>query len=264
VRPFDLICDAEDERVAPYRDLRAGDSVLRRHGFIAEGRVVLARAAGHGLHPLRSVLVADRLQDVIGPLLEPLGPEVERLAAPQAVMDRICGFPVHRGVLAYGQRSALPSPAEALARLAPDALVVCAVGVGDPENMGAIFRNAAAFGARAIILDATCCDPLCRRAIRVSVGASLTIPHARLAPGEDLLGELERHGMEALALSPGGALALKAVSRAGPVALIVGAEGPGLPLDLLARCRTVRIPMTNGFDSLNVATALAVALHHLS
>ncbi len=260
---FEEIADPEDVRVAPYRDLKSRDALLSRHGIIVQGLVALERAAASGLYPLGSVLIADRLQGRLGPWLETLGPDVRRFAAPQHVLDRICGFPLHRGVLAYGPRPELPAAADLLRGLGPRALVACVVGINDPENMGALFRNAAAFGATAVVVDSTACDPLSRRAIRVSVGAALCTPCARLSPGEDLIDLLQAYGVQPLALSPSGALSLKAISMTGPTALLVGAEGPGLPDVLLARCRSVRIPMAGGFDSLNVATALAVALHHL-
>ena len=183
--------------------------------------------------------------------------------ASQSVSDDICGFPVHRGVLAYGPRPDLPSADTLLAALPTPALVVVAVGVNDPNNMGAIFRNAAAFGAAAVLLDATCCDPLYRRAIRVSVGTALTTPFARLEAGEDFLVLLRRHDLQPVALSPSGATPLTALSPAPRTAVLIGAEGPGLPEGLLAQAKSVCIPMADGFDSLNVATALAIALHHL-
>ena len=238
--------------------------MVRRHGFIAEGRLVLQKTIAQGRYPLSSVLVSARQHLALAGELEALAPQVELYVAEQAVMDQVCGFPVHRGVLAYGQRPKLPSAADLLAQLGPKAIVVCAIGLNDVDNIGAIFRNAAAFGVDAVLLDATCCDPLYRRAIRVSVGSALTTPFARLQAGEDLLACLHRHGLEVVALSPGGGTSLKALPVTRRMAVLVGAEGPGLPEALLAQAHTVRIPMAAGIDSLNVATALAVALHHLS
>ena len=262
MRPFSLILDHEDPRVDAYRDLQ-DDAAVRRHGFIAQSWVVLERAIAQGRYPLSSVLLSDKQHLRLSPLLQELGPEVALYVAGQAVMDRTCGFPVHRGVLAHARSPELPAASDLLASLGPETLVVCAVGVNDIENMGAIFRNAAAFGAAAVLLDPTCCDPLFRRAIRVSVGAALTMPFARLQPGEDLLALLHQHALEPVALSPSGNTSLKALSPTSRTAVLVGAEGPGLPQALLAHTRTVRIPMAGGFDSLNVATALAVALHQL-
>jgi tRNA G18 (ribose-2'-O)-methylase SpoU len=147
--------------------------------------------------------------------------------------------------------------------MGPGAIAVALFGIGNHDNMGAIFRNAAAFGADAVLLDAACCDPLYRKAIRVSVGAALSVPFARLPAGSDALELLRRHGVEPVALSPSGSASLAELRRPARAALLLGAEGPGLAPAVLARCRTVAIPMAGAFDSLNVATACGIALHHL-
>jgi tRNA G18 (ribose-2'-O)-methylase SpoU len=129
--------------------------------------------------------------------------------------------------------------------------------------MGGIFRNVAAFGASAVLLDAGCCDPLYRKAIRVSVGAALTVPFARL-PGEaDLAGTLAGAGFQVVALSPRGEVELDDLACGPRMAPLFGAEGPGLAPELLARVTSVRIAMAPGFDSLNVATTSALVLHRL-
>jgi tRNA G18 (ribose-2'-O)-methylase SpoU len=115
-----------------------------------------------------------------------------------------------------------------------------------------------------VLLDAECCDPLYRKAIRVSVGACLLTPFARIPAGTDVVTLLARAGFEAISLSPSGELALKAYERPKRVAALFGAEGPGLSAEVLARTRTVRIPMVDGFDSLNVATTSGIVLHHLA
>ena len=114
-----------------------------------------------------------------------------------------------------------------------------------------------------MLLDPRCCDPLYRKAIRVSVGAALKVPFARLAEGEDVLELLEAADFETLALSPAGAEPVSALVRPPRAAVILGAEGPGLPPALLANARTLRIPMADGWDSLNVAAASAIVLHQL-
>lgn len=247
-----------------YRALRERDAVGRRHGFIAEGATVLIKAIRTGRYPLRSVLLSQKQQARLAGLLEELRSDVPVYVADQPVLDAICGFDLHRGVLALGAQPILPDPGELLAGLAEKSTIVCLIGINDVENMGSIFRNAAALGAEGVLLDDSCCDPLYRRAIRVSVGACLTVPFARLAPGADLLGLLARHRFQPLAFTPGGSASLKDVEPFVRNALLFGAEGPGLPLDLLAGALTVRIPMAGGFDSLNVAAASAIALHHLT
>jgi tRNA G18 (ribose-2'-O)-methylase SpoU len=244
------VTDPFDPRIEPYRQIRERDLVGRQGLFIAEGRVVIEKALAAGRHPLVSVLVAQARLAALAPLLDQLGSDVPIYAAAQPVMDAIAGFPVHRGLLALGRRCE-PQPAAMLAALPTDALVVALAGIANHDNMGGVFRNVAAFGADAVLLDATCCDPLYRKAIRVSVGAALTT-------------ELTAAGFEVVALSPRGAVELGDLpSPAGRTAALIGAEGPGLSLDLLARARTVRIDMASGFDSLNVATTSGIFLHHL-
>jgi tRNA G18 (ribose-2'-O)-methylase SpoU len=180
------------------------------------------------------------------------------------VMDAIAGFHIHRGILAHGERSAPLSASDLLAAAGPDALVVVLFGIANHDNIGGVFRNAAAFGAAGVLIDPTCCDPLYRKAIRVSVGAALSLPFARLSPGDDAIALLRAHGFTPLALSPAGRTPLKSLSRPLRPAVLLGAEGPGLPPDILARADTISIPMAGAFDSLNVATTSGIVLHHLA
>ncbi|MDR3513735.1 MAG: RNA methyltransferase [Caulobacteraceae bacterium] len=259
------IDDPDDPRIAAYRDVRERDLVGRRGGFIAEGEVVLrVLLGGASRHAAASLLVAAQRVAKVGPLVEPLPPEVPVYVASQAVMDAIVGFSIHRGLLAHGLRAPEAGAEALLAGLPERALVLVLFGIANHDNMGGLFRNAAAFGADAVLIDETSCDPLYRKAIRVSVGAALKVPFARLAPGTDPLALLEAAGFEALALSPAGAEPLAGLRRPARAAVLLGAEGPGLPDELLRRARTVSIPMASGWDSLNVAAASAVVLHELS
>ncbi|UTP41569.1 RNA methyltransferase [Phenylobacterium sp. LH3H17] len=258
------IDDPDDPRVAAYRDVRERDLVGRQGLFVAEGEVVLRVLASSRLHRPVSLLIAQKRMAGLSETLAAIPDDVPIYAAGQAVMDAVVGFPIHRGILALGTRVAEPDPAELLGGLPARALVLVLSAIANHDNMGGLFRNAAAFGADAVLLDADCCDPLYRKAIRVSVGAALTKPFARLAPGADLLGLLEGQGFEAVALSPRGAATLAELSRPPRVAVVLGAEGAGLSEALLARARTVRIPMADGFDSLNVAVTAGVVLHHLA
>lgn len=262
------VCDPEDPRIAGYRLVRERDLVGRQGQFMAEGEVVLRLLAADGArrtgHRLQSVLLSQAQAARLGAVVAGLPASVPVYVAAQPVMDAIAGFPIHRGILALGQ-AASPAAADALlARLGPRALVAAALGIANHDNMGGLFRNAAAFGADAVLLDAAACDPLYRKAIRVSVGASLTVPFARLADGAALLDTLAAHGFEVLALSPSGREPLAGLKRGPRIAAVFGTEGPGLPAALLARARTVAIPMAGGFDSLNVATASGIVLHHLA
>lgn len=257
------IADPADPRVADYLQVRERDLVGREGRFIAEGVVVLEKLIAASRHPLRSVLVAKKRLDALAGLLAGVPAGVPVYAADQAVMDAIVGFPIHRGVLAVGER-AEPSAAALLEHLPAQALVVGLMGIANHDNMGGLFRNAAAFGVDAVLVGADCCDPLYRKAIRVSVGAALTVPFARLSPGEDLIDLLAARGFEALALSPAGERTLAELAPSPRQAALFGAEGPGLSAALMARTRTVRIPMAAGFDSLNVATTSGIVLHRLA
>jgi tRNA G18 (ribose-2'-O)-methylase SpoU len=147
-------------------------------------------------------------------------------------------------------------------------LVVIVEGVNDQENLGAIFRNAAAFGAGAVLLDPTSADPLYRRSVRVSLGLVLRVPFTRMVPWPASLALVADSGFTALALTPGpyaeDLVTVAPEMQGGKVAVVVGAEGPGLSAAVLGRCRPVRIPMAPGVDSLNVAAATAVALHRFA
>ncbi len=139
-------------------------------------------------------------------------------------------------------------------------------GVTDNENVGGLFRNAAAFGVAGVVLDATSADPLYRRSVRVSMGHVLRLPFTRVPDATAAIGTLRGLGFEVLALTPAaGAEEIRTVAATDRRVLLVGAEGPGLSARALAAAdRRVRIAMAAGVDSLNVATAAAVALHHLS
>jgi len=265
VKP-ELISDPADSRLALYRDLK--DSALRRKAeldggyFVIEGRLAL-EAGLASPYPVLSVLVLQRRLGVLEELKLPPGTRV--YAAERDVLAAVAGFDVHRGLLAVGRRLPLPSPA---GLLSSSRLAVVVEAVNDQENIGAIFRNAAAFGAGAVLLSPTCSDPLYRRSIRVSLGHALRLPFCRLEPWPDALGLLVRAGFVPVALTP--ARSVEDIAAAAgelqgrKVALIVGSEGSGLSRAVLAMSNAVRIPLAPGTDSLNVATALAIALHRFS
>jgi tRNA G18 (ribose-2'-O)-methylase SpoU len=262
---FVPISDPADPRVAPYLAVREKDLVGRRGEFIAEGEVVLrVLLSGNARAKASSVLVAQNRVARLAALAPNALADLPVYVANQAVMDAIVGFPIHRGMLAHGIRPPDVGAGPLLARLSAQALVLALFGIANHDNMGGLFRNAAAFGVDAVLLDSSCCDPLYRKAIRVSVGAALKVPFARLGDGEDPLALLEFAGFEALALAPAGTEPVSALRRPSRAAVLLGAEGPGLPPELLARARTLRIPMADGWDSLNVAAASAIVLHQLT
>ncbi|MBX3580280.1 MAG: RNA methyltransferase [Rhizobiaceae bacterium] len=252
----------DDPRVAPYVAIRERDLAGREGRFIAEGKVVLNVLFSARRFDAESVLV---LENRLAGLTDTLGQAPAAMpvyVASQQVMDAIAGFHIHRGILAIGRKRAAETPSQILAALPRNALVVVLVGLSNHDNVGAIFRNAAAFGADAILLDKGCCDPLYRKAIRVSVGAALKIPFAVALETDMLVQLLEAEAFDQVALSPAGVTEIRSTSRSARVAIYLGAEGPGLPDTIMCRLRTVRIDMADGFDSLNVAAASAIALHH--
>jgi len=180
------------------------------------------------------------------------------------VLDGTAGFHLHRGILALGEKPAAVPVTERLAGLPESALVVLACGIGNHDNMGGIFRNAAAFGADAVLLDRHCCDPFYRKAIRVSVGAVLRTPMVVGLEAAEAVEALKAAGFAVLAMTPAADRTLDQVPAASRIAVVLGAEGPGLPRELIARCTPVGIRMSGGFDSLNVGTAGAIALHHFA
>lgn len=256
-----FIDDPADPRLADYREVRERD-LAGRDGFMAEGQVVLEKLIRGGRHPVRSVLVAEKRLAGLSGLLAGLPQSAPVYAASQAAMDAVVGFPIHRGILAVGERRPLDVDA-LLAGLPQEALIVGLVGIANHDNMGGLFRNAAAFGADAVLLDDSCCDPLYRKAIRVSVGAALTTPFAMAGSADALSERLAGAGFTVVALSPQGCVALADFEPVARTAALFGAEGPGLPQAVLDRARSVRIPMAGGFDSLNVATSSGIVLHHL-
>ncbi|WP_421935833.1 TrmH family RNA methyltransferase [Phenylobacterium sp.] len=256
------IDDPDDPRLAPYRAVRERDLVGREGLFVAEGRVVLEKAVVAMPDAIQSVLIAEHRMDALSGVLAGLPQATPVYAAAQAAMDAVVGFPIHRGILAIGRRPERDAAA-LLSGLPARALVVGLVGIANHDNMGGVFRNAAAFGADAVLLDDTCCDPLYRKAIRVSVGAALSTPFARVGDAAAMIGRLADAGFETVALSPAGETELRELRAAHRTAALFGAEGPGLPPEVLAQCRTVRIAMAGGFDSLNVATTSGIVLHAL-
>lgn len=255
----------DDPRVAGFRDIRERDLTGREGLFVAEGEVVLnVLTSSRSLCRPRALLIDRRRLDGLADLLGRLDPETPVYAASQAVLDQVAGFHLHRGMLALGEKPPATSLQQVLAGLDETAVVVLACGIGNHDNMGGIFRGAAAFGAGAVLLDDRCCDPFYRKAIRVSVGAVLRTP---MAVGLDALKAVETlgaAGFRVLAMTPAAATQLDETPRGGRVAVVLGTEGEGLPAAVLDRCEPVGIRMSGGFDSLNVAVAGAIALHHFA
>ncbi len=264
--PAIAITDPDDPRVAPFRAIREKDLVGRQGLFIAEGTVVLrvlSEAPAARFEAERILVLENRLAGIAG-VLKAYPDNVPLFTCNAAVMNAITGFDMHRGVLALGRITGRPAAEDLIATLPEDALVVVCIGLSNHDNAGAIFRNATALGADAVLLDETSCDPLYRKALRVSVGSVLKMPWARGDSGPAILAALARAGFDVLALSPSGGEPLHRVSPGRRVALVLGTEGEGLPADIMAAFRTVRIPQAPGLDSLNVGNAAAIALYQLA
>jgi tRNA G18 (ribose-2'-O)-methylase SpoU len=258
---------ADDPRVAGYRAVRDGDLLRTLGMFVAEGRHIARRIIEDDRYRVQSLFVNDAALNGLESVLGRLDPDVPVFAGAPDVLAAVSGYEVHRGCLALVHRPP-PLAMDVLAKSVTTLLVL--EGVSNPDNVGGIFRNAAAFGAGGVVLSPTCCDPLYRKAIRTSMGAALRVPFARV-DREDWPGVLMRlkdAGFTTVALTPrepSETLELFAARpRAGRTALIVGTEGAGLTEDVEeAADFRVRIPISGEVDSLNVAVAVAIALREL-
>jgi tRNA G18 (ribose-2'-O)-methylase SpoU len=253
--------DPDDVRVDGFRDLSAADRRPDRPGgrglVLAEGVVVVQRMLASRFTPFALFGVGRRYDQLAADLT---GVDVPCYRASAEVMAEVVGFHLNRGVLAAAHRPAEPEPARMLAGARTVAVLE---GVNDHENIGSIFRNAAGLGADAVLFGAGCADPLYRRAVRVSMGHVLRVPFAHLPSWPDSLELLRDNGFRIIALTPDATAATLAAAMTGDrVALLLGAEGPGLTEAAMAVADVrARIPMAPGTDSLNVATAAAMAFY---
>lgn len=261
--PIVPVEDLDDPRLADYAHLRSPSrrmALERERGiFTVEGRLSVEALLASPF-VVRSLFVAsEHVARVAGLATD----EVPVYTMPARSMEAVSGVHFHRGVLAVAERPALPAVADVVAG-ARTVLVLEAVN--DHENVGSLFRNAAAFGVDAVVLDPTTSDPLYRRATRVSLGHVLRVPFARVdrAAWPAALAEMAADGLTTVALTPAAdaePLGALMADRPDRVALVLGAEGPGLTEAAQAVVRRrVRIPMAPGVDSVNVATAAAIAL----
>jgi tRNA G18 (ribose-2'-O)-methylase SpoU len=258
------ISDPADRRLDDFRAVREPELAASRGLFIAEGRLVVRRLLTQSRLATRSVLVTPSARQAVEDVM-PSRPDLEVYVAPQDVMNTVTGFNIHRGCLATGVRPATTGWRE----LATHARrLVILEHVGDADNVGAIFRSAAAFDADGVLIGPTCADPLYRKAIRTSMGAALTLPFAYLEPWPAALYELTNDGWAVAALTPtADAVPLHdfAASSHERVALAVGHEGTGLSEEALRAANYhVRIPIRAAVDSLNVAAAAAIALYEVT
>ena len=255
--------DPDDERLDDFRALTTADRRPDRPGgrgfVIAEGVVVVRRLLA-SRYPLRAVLgVPRRIDELAADLAAHTAPVY---ATSAEVMAEVVGFHLNRGVLAVADR---PGAWTADDVVADARRLLVLEGVGDHENLGSLFRNAAALGVDGVLLGPGCSDPLYRRSVRVSMGNVLTVPFAPLEPWPAGLKWLRDKGFVVLAMTPAAAaVPVGEFAGAERAAVLLGSEGPGLTAGAVeAADAAVRIPMAGGVDSLNVATAGAVACYAL-
>jgi tRNA G18 (ribose-2'-O)-methylase SpoU len=276
-----VVDDPSDPRLADYArltEVRLRTALEPAHGlFVAEGDKVIRRAVAAG-YEVRSMLVT---QDKLAGLADVAGacPGPVYLVSDE-VAEQVTGYRVHRGALASVARRALPTVTGLLSATADQPRggepgwprrIVILEDLVDHGNVGGIFRCAAALGVDAVILSPRCADPLYRRAVKVSMGAVLAVPYARMSDWRGGLAEIRAAGFALLALTPDqSAVPLDKLAPAGRVALLLGTEGDGLSSRWLAEADTaVCIPMSAGamalgVDSLNVVAAAAIACHELA
>jgi len=268
--PVVRISGADDPRVSAYRSVTDPELMRARGLFVAEGRLVVERLIAEGRYGIQSLLLSEAASRALEPALGALQPSVPVYVCQSPDFRGISGYDVHRGCLALSARPAPPLIDDVLAQAR---LVVVLEGVTNADNVGGVFRNAAAFGADAVLLDGASCDPLYRKAIRTSMAATLHVPFARMNDRADdwpaALAGLKARGFTLAAFTPSGTTCDldELAASAGParIALLFGSEGPGLgAVSEAAADYRVRIPIDPRVDSLNLAVAAGIALHRLS
>ncbi|MCH2138714.1 MAG: RNA methyltransferase [Phycisphaerales bacterium] len=256
---------ADDPRVDVYRDVRDRDLRGREGLFMAESEMVVRRLL-RTPERLQSIFLSPPRLEAMRDVLHDMPDAVAVYTAPLDVMTAIAGFHIHRGVLAAGLRPAASSlvPEQLMDALPAEGpcLVVAAQGMTNVDNMGGLFRLAAAFGAHGVLLDSTCCDPLYRKAIRVSMGHTLSTPMAVTADLADTLQALRSRGLGVWAAeSAPQSVPLNSAPPPARAVIVLGNEGHGLSDDVMRVAETVvEIPMADGVPSLNVTSAASVVL----
>jgi len=261
--PTESVSDPGDPRLADYRNVPDAELLRDRGVFVAEGRLVVRRLLTASRFPARSVLVTETAYLALDDLLA--ATPVPVYVVPPALLGHITGFDIHRGCLALGERH---DRADWRALTAAGRRLVILERVGNADNVGSIFRNAVAFGADGVLLDETSTDPLYRKAIRTSMGAALSLPFARMDGWPESLALLRKQGVTTIGLVPSATQTIRDVARMTQgkrIGLLLGHEGEGLSPGAIAHCDHLAcVPMAAGIDSLNVATAAAVALYEIA
>jgi tRNA G18 (ribose-2'-O)-methylase SpoU len=269
--PIERLTSSFDPRVAEYRHIAEADLVRSRGLFVAEGRLVVKRLI-EDRHRFRSVLVNDTAYRSLEGALTGVAEHVPVYVCETTDLVEITGYNIHRGCLALVERPTARTSGSLIAEITQTrkrrTIVVILEGIANADNVGGVFRNAAAFSSDAVLLSPTCCDPLYRKAIRTSMAATLRVPFARFEQWPDDLVQLREAGFTIAALTPREpCVTLGEFSTALPsarLALLAGTEGQGLTAEAEAAADVrVRIPIAPEVDSLNVAVAVGIALHRL-
>lgn len=258
------VTDPDDARLDDFRRLQ--DHTKRRRleeagrFFIVEGWEAVRRLLSSGWE-VRSLLVADDKVDRLDDLSRDGAPPFPRYCASRTVIEEVLGFDLHRGVIASAVR---PEPRDWTAVASAAIRLAVLEGINDHENLGAIFRSAAALGVDGVLLAPTVPDPLYRRSVRVSMGAVLLVPYGRMESWPQDLSKLAAMGFTLVALTPDASADLiAAVPIPARIALLLGSESAGLSTEALAAADVrVRIGQTGTLDSLNVGHAAAIAFNH--
>jgi tRNA G18 (ribose-2'-O)-methylase SpoU len=254
-----------DSRIAPYHELADAELLRERGLFVAEGRLVVRRVIEDRRFTVRSLLMNEANYRALSDTLAGLPPDLPIFLCDTHDFLGITGFDLHRGCLALAER---PAPIASCEILRDARTIVILEGVTNADNVGGVFRNVAAFGADGVILSPTCCDPFYRKAIRTSMGATVRVPFARITDWPAGLADVRATGFTLVALSPRlPSIPLDKFARSdrpARIALLIGTEGAGLTAAAEAAADiSVRIPIRDAVDSLNLAVASGIALARL-
>jgi len=255
------VTDVRDAAVAPFGAIGDPAAVERAGLFVAEGRLIVERLLSLSHIRVHSIAVTPAAADAMASLLESLR-DVPVLVCDPPVLETVTGFNFHRGCVALAHR---PATVLSLASFSDATRLLAVEGVGNPDNVGGLFRVALALGAEGVLLDRTSADPLYRKAIRTSMAASLRVPFTRVDPWPSALDELKSQGFQVVALTPDpGAASIDGfqVEPGSRLIFLLGSEGAGLQPDSMRYADVMlRVPIDLRADSLNVVTAAAIALH---
>ena len=265
--PLARVESLDDPRLADYRHVPDPELLRRGDVFVAEGRLVVRTLLESSPFRARSVLLTENAFRALADVLEPRLADLHVFLVEQGTIEALTGFNIHRGCLAVGERPPRATVEDLLTRLPGARRLVVLERIANADNLGGILRSAGAFGADAVVLGPGCCDPLYRKAIRVSMGAALRVPCCEASAWGADLERLRVSGFAVAALvTDEGADDIARYASAFPpggrLALMAGSEGAGLTPEALVHADVaIRIPMAPGVDSLNVAMATGIALH---